>query len=136
MSHHHHRQPHALGITATGACRKRKETDSGFLCYSYRAMKEPESSNWLLAGYMAHEFLANGTLLGHKLEPCRPDATGAASSRLLCDGESGRPDPIIADPGRKQANQSYADVASVLKIDGTHVPGVVNPSQLARWIQM
>ncbi|CAA2989621.1 embryo sac development arrest [Olea europaea subsp. europaea] len=32
--------------------------------------------------------------------------------------------------------QSYAEVASLLKGDGAHIPGILNPTQLAGWIQM
>ncbi|KAL4363102.1 hypothetical protein GQ457_04G027030 [Hibiscus cannabinus] len=32
--------------------------------------------------------------------------------------------------------QRYADVASLLKTDGAHIQGIVNPSQLGRLLQM
>ncbi|CAH8261549.1 unnamed protein product [Arabidopsis lyrata] len=98
---------HAREVQSHGASRKRKETES-----------DPRATapNWLLAGYMAHEYLTCGTMLGRKLYP------GWA--------EVG---PHIE---AKKAHQSYSEVATVFKTDGNHVPGVVNPTQLAKWIQM
>ncbi|XP_047315035.1 uncharacterized protein LOC124918988 [Impatiens glandulifera] len=75
------------------------------------------ASNRLLAGYMAYEFLKSGTVLGQKWDPASRDKA-----------EKEQP--------RWQTQQSYADVARLMKDDEAHVAGVVNPSQLARWIQM
>ncbi|EOA31737.1 hypothetical protein CARUB_v10014951mg [Capsella rubella] len=110
----------ARGVQTQGASRKRKESESS----------DPRGvpSNWLLAGYMAHEFLTCGTMLGRKLYP------GWA--------EVG---PLVSPPpqqqqqnkeARKTRQSNYSDVAGVFKTDGNHVPGVVNPTQLAKWIQM
>lgn len=115
MSQNHHARP--------GASRKRKEatTESDF------GLATPATSNWLLAGYMAHEFLTCGTMLGRKLYPGWAEVGPLVSS------------PVPQQQHRetkKKAHQSYSDVASVFKNDGTHVPGVVNPTQLAKWIQM
>lgn len=108
----------ARGVQTQGASRKRKETESD------PTGATATHSNWLLAGYMAHEFLTCGTMLGRKLYP------GWA--------EVG---PLVSPPSpqhreAKKARQSYSDVAGVFKTDGNHVPGVVNPTQLAKWIQM
>ncbi|KAL2325131.1 hypothetical protein Fmac_024189 [Flemingia macrophylla] len=75
---------------------------------------EPAPSNRLLAGYLAHEFLTNGTLLGRKFQ--------------LGSGLDG---PSSAEP---RACGSYEEVASILKTDGTHIKGIVNPTQLSNWI--
>ncbi|KFK39639.1 hypothetical protein AALP_AA3G269800 [Arabis alpina] len=102
------------------ASRKRKETtesDSG--------LANPRTKNWLLAGYMAHEFLTCGTMLGQKLYPGWAEVGPLVSSPQQQHKET-----------KKTAHQNYSDVASVFKTDGTHVPGVVNPTQLAKWIQM
>ncbi|XP_021752242.1 uncharacterized protein LOC110717785 [Chenopodium quinoa] len=88
----------------------------------------PVSSNRLLAGYMAHEFLTKGTLFGQKFDPARAEAVPV---QPLSPKES-RVRPGLG----RVANRSYADVAQLLKGDGTHIPGIVNPTQLARWIQM
>ncbi|KAJ0963691.1 hypothetical protein J5N97_028813 [Dioscorea zingiberensis] len=105
-----------------GAHRKRKERDPSD---SIRApppppplpaapKPEPPAGNRLLAGYLAHEFLSKGTLFGNRLDPAEPNRK----------------------PDRAPQPKAYADVARVLKADGVHVPGVVNPTQLARWLQM
>ncbi|XP_041001254.1 uncharacterized protein LOC121246991 [Juglans microcarpa x Juglans regia] len=132
---------HAHRILTPGSSRKRKERE---VLYSLKpsapataaASKpgEPLSSNRLLAGYMAYEFLKKGTLFGQKFDPVRAEAVPLASS----SAESKRWKPVAeaAAASLKKEHQSYAEVASILKTDGAHIPGVVNPTQLARWIQM
>ena len=70
--------------------------------------------NKLLAGHLAHEFLAHGTFLGRRIQPSR-----------------GAPAPAEPDPKRR-----YAEVSWLLMASGAHVPGVVNPTQLGRWLQI
>ena len=77
-----------------------------------KPMTEPAPSNRLLAGFLAHEFLTQGTLLGHK------------------------PDPGPSRVGSDEEPKGYGEVARLMKTDGAHLPGIVNPTQLARWIQM
>ncbi|XP_010488402.1 PREDICTED: uncharacterized protein LOC104766258 [Camelina sativa] len=86
-----------------------------------------DAPNWLLAGYMAHEFLTCGTMLGRKLYP------GWAEVGPLV---SPSPPPQQQRETKKARQSYYSDVAGVFKTDGNHVPGVVNPTQLAKWIQM
>ncbi|XP_076893455.1 uncharacterized protein LOC143545440 [Bidens hawaiensis] len=77
----------------------------------------PPSSSKLLAGYMAHEFRTRGTVLGRRF-----------------DGEKVGP----------VTESSYKEVTNLMMLasnsnDGAGacvLPGVVNPTQLARWIQM
>lgn len=91
----------------------------------------PVSSNRLLAGYMAHEFLTKGTLFGQKFDPARAEAVPVSAAEH-------KRKPVhtgIIDSGIKP-NRSYAEVAQLLKGNGAHIPGIVNPTQLARWIQM
>ncbi|CAD6260302.1 unnamed protein product [Miscanthus lutarioriparius] len=76
--------------------------------------------NKLLAGHLAHEFLAHGTFLGRRIEPSR-GATAPA------------PAPAQAEPDPKRR---YAEVSWLLMASGAHVPGVVNPTQLGRWLQI
>ncbi|KAK4421792.1 hypothetical protein Salat_2129800 [Sesamum alatum] len=103
------------------------------------AEQQAPSSNRLLAGYMAYEFLTKGTLFGQKFDPARAGAVPVSSaeskrsrlslshSQSCTEGES----------SGKSKPQGYAEVAQLLRIsDGAHIPGVVNPTQLARWIQM
>lgn len=76
------------------------------------------AKNRLLAGYLAHEFLTKGTLLGQPFGPA-----GAEPAK-----------PAVAVKV-EQPLASYAELAYLLKFDGTHVPGIVNPTQLGCWIQ-
>lgn len=136
---------HPRRILTPGASRKRKEREALYAIKSSAAPasalaaaptpspkpSEPLSSNRMLAGYMAYEFLTKGTLFGQKFDPARASAEPLASS----SAESKR-SKLEAEPSVKKEHQSYAEVASVLKTDGAHIPGIVNPTQLARWIQM
>ncbi|KAK3414828.1 hypothetical protein EUGRSUZ_H00138 [Eucalyptus grandis] len=104
---------------------------------------EEKGDNRLLAGYMALEFLTKGTLFGQRVNPARLEAAPVSVY--------GRPaEPKRAKPGAepshkkkkkeehggkgKEEHASYADVAGILKSEGAHLPGIVNPTQLARWI--
>ncbi|CAH8361990.1 unnamed protein product [Eruca vesicaria subsp. sativa] len=117
MSQNHH----ACTFQTLGASGKRKDTMESDYGFNQRAT--PATSNYLLAGYMAHEFLTCGTMLGRKLYP------GWAEVGPLDS-------PQHREVKKKADHQSYSEVASVFKTDGTHVSGVVNPTQLAKWIQM
>ncbi|KAL5711942.1 hypothetical protein ACHQM5_014163 [Ranunculus cassubicifolius] len=81
------------------------------------------SDNRVLAGYMANEFLTKGTLFGQKYDPARAEAAPVGGEKK-------------AAAGKPKKNPSYAEVANLLKSDGTHIPGIVNPTQLAQWLQM
>lgn len=83
---------------------------------------EPLINNRLLAGCMAYEFLTKGTLLGNMYNPAGRAVASAAGAKLEARG--------VKDP------EQYGEVASILKTEGTHIPSIVNPTQLARWIQM
>lgn len=155
MSHHHPRR-----ILTPSASRKRKEMEALYprkppappfaaatTTAPFKAPGEPVAapSNRLLAGYMAHEFLTKGTLLGQKWDPARAEALPVSNG----SGEPKRPKPAAeAEPSRKGKQEQqrekhedcdderYAEVARLLKEDGAQVAGIVNPTQLARWIQM
>ncbi|KAK6914125.1 hypothetical protein RJ641_021446 [Dillenia turbinata] len=151
---------HARRILTPGASRKRKERDDAFYAVKTslplaphlsgvaQAAKsvEPVCSNRLLAGYMAHEFLTKGTLFGQKFDPARADAMQVSAplaelkkpSVGIQKVESGEPSerrPAEAGADMKPVSNSYVDVAGLLKSDGAHIPGIVNPTELARWIQ-
>ncbi|EPS69155.1 hypothetical protein M569_05612, partial [Genlisea aurea] len=87
------------------------------------------TSNRLLAGFMAHEFLTKGTLLGQKFDKARAEAVPVAELKKLKQSRNHR-QPATAKP------HVYPEVAHVLKSNEVHIPGIVNPTQLARWIQM
>ncbi|KAI8003955.1 hypothetical protein LOK49_LG08G02623 [Camellia lanceoleosa] len=156
MSHHHPRQ-----ILTPLESRKRKERE---VFYAAKPLAppvtavttttkaiEPASSNRLLAGYMAYEYLTKGTLFGQKWDPARAGAVPVSNSGGQL-GESkktkaGQSQSCEAEPRGKVVKQQekqqqqphqerYAVVSNLLKEDGAHVPGIVNPTQLARWIQM
>ena len=79
-------------------------------------------SNKLLAGNLAHEFLTHGTLLGRRIEPSHTAAAAPAPAAAARAG----PDP----------KSRYAEMSWLLMANGAHLPGVVNPTQLGRWLQI
>lgn len=77
--------------------------------------------NKLLAGYLAHEFLRCGTLLGERrLEPPRLKEK----------------DPAAATAPAPEPSRRYAEVSRLLMAGGARIPGVVNPSQLGHWLRI
>lgn len=148
MSHHQPRR-----ILTSGASRKRKEVEGLYVnnpssptapapgsptAAALKAAAEPASSNRLLAGYMAYEFLTKGTLFGQRWDPARAEAMPLSSS--AAEGKRKKPSQgaETAEPSLRPAKQqqSYGELATLLKTDGAHIPGIVNPTQLTRWIQM
>ncbi|KAL5232186.1 hypothetical protein ABZP36_030962 [Zizania latifolia] len=87
--------------------RKRKRRDGA----AAAASAASGGGNRLLAGYLAHEFLTSGTVLGERLVP-GPEAG--------------------TEEGRGRAER-YEAVAVLVHGGGARVPGVVNPAQLAAW---
>ncbi|KAG8071478.1 hypothetical protein GUJ93_ZPchr0006g44706 [Zizania palustris] len=79
------------------------------------------SSFKLMAGYLAHEFLRFGTLLGE-----RPEASGSKDTAEAHAGPAPAPDP----------RTRYAEASVLLMAGGARVPGVVNPSQLGHWLRI
>ena len=128
------KQPPRRFPAPLGASNKRKERDSFDACEIPKKTKlitpapvpvsskplEPASHNRLLAGYLAHEFLTKGTLLGEKWPPVRAEA------------EPGREE---AEP-KVEARKRYVAVTDLLKTDGAQIPGIINPTQLGRYLQM
>ncbi|KAE8692179.1 methylesterase 17-like [Hibiscus syriacus] len=97
----------------------------------------PVLSNQLLAGYLAHEFLTRETLFGQPFDPARPQQTdsGRGTGEDAKAGKRSRAEDVEPKP-REENHRRYVEVASLLKTDGAHIPGIVNPSQLARLLQM
>ncbi|KAK2984613.1 hypothetical protein RJ640_029119 [Escallonia rubra] len=96
---------------------------------------EPAPSNQLLAGYLAHEFLTKGTLFGQPWDPARAEAAPVSAApaeprRNRARGKAEQQQP------KPQECSRYAEVADLLKGGGAHLPGIVNPSQLARFLQL
>ncbi|KAF5752407.1 putative Embryo sac development arrest 6 [Tripterygium wilfordii] len=145
MSHH------ARRMLPPGLSKKRRERES----FSFpikpsaavpappagsKAVVEPMCSNRLLAGYMAYEFLTKGTLFGKKfVVPPRREAV-AVPVRIGGSAELKRVKREAELGGgkkekEKEEERRYDEVASIMKSDGVHIPGIVNPTQLARWTQ-
>ncbi|KAJ8464986.1 hypothetical protein OPV22_027538 [Ensete ventricosum] len=137
------------GEAAAGGLRKRKDREPSD-SPGARSPAGPgpvrASDNRLLAGCLAHEFLTKGTLFGKRWEPngSEPDNKMANAVRPGSgDSEphNGSADPVrsggaTAEPARSKPPVAYAEVSYLLKADGARLPGVVNPTQLARWLQM
>ncbi|KAJ4834122.1 hypothetical protein Tsubulata_012604 [Turnera subulata] len=154
MSYHPHR------ILPPGASRKRKETESFYSTkpssapttahYYYPPAPRAENksaasapSNRLLAGYMAYEFLTRGTLFGERFDPARVKAVPVSElkrGKLVGEeaelgGGGGGGGGGSSSSSCNKAVKGYAEVAGILKADGVHIPGIVNPTELARWLQ-
>ncbi|WZZ02353.1 uncharacterized protein LOC106409374 [Brassica napus] len=78
--------------------------------------------NQLLAGYLAHEYLNKGTLFGEQWSPARSEARKNKASH----------ETEPSDYKRRR----YVEVADILRADGAFMPGIVNPSQLARSLKL
>ncbi|GER41711.1 unnamed protein product [Striga asiatica] len=97
---------------------------------------QPLASNRLLAGCLALEFLTKGTLFGQKFDPGRAEASPVRAAEVKRNKLS-QPSKEAEPSGKaKPKPESYIEVANLLKSDGVHIPGIVNPTQLARWIEM
>lgn len=94
---------------------------------------EPMSSNKLLAGYLAHEYLTKGTLLG---QPWAPPRAEGPRGRTTEDGGGGEEGAAPCRRAEEEERERYAEVAGLFKGGGTHLPGVVNPTQLARFLHL
>ncbi|KAG9144981.1 hypothetical protein Leryth_017446 [Lithospermum erythrorhizon] len=96
---------------------------------SLKSSPKPLSNNHLLAGYLANEFLSKGTLLGQPWDPARVQAipvSAAGSSRFKSTQAELRLEP--------EKYLMYKEIAEIMKTDGAHIPGIVNPTQLARFL--
>ncbi|XP_057484524.1 uncharacterized protein LOC130770902 [Actinidia eriantha] len=150
MSNDHHRR----FITPLGPSRKRKDRDGFEVPKPPTKLARPNiprpdpvsqaqesaSSNQLLAGYLAHEFLTKGTLFGQPWDPARADSVplAAESRRLKFPGSSqkARAEPSPEAEPQTEKYQRYVEVSNMLKTDGSHLPGIVNPAQLARFLEL
>ncbi|XP_059660313.1 uncharacterized protein LOC132306773 [Cornus florida] len=95
------------------------------------------SSNQLLAGYLAHEFLTKGTLFGQQWDPARAEAVPvSAELRRLKSIQKAKAEPSSKAEVQMEKYERYVEVADLFKTDGAHLPGVVNPTQLARLLQL
>lgn len=137
MINQSHNPHNSRRMLPPGNTRKRKHSEADKL-------DKPIPSNRLLAGYLAHEFLTKGTLLGQKFDQRNQNRTETDSdfvvglteqqrqSQLYSRAEASD-DALTRAEGRKE-HETYNKVASILKTNGTHIKGIVNPTQLSRWI--
>ncbi|XP_010526492.1 PREDICTED: uncharacterized protein LOC104804040 [Tarenaya hassleriana] len=115
---------------ATPRVRNRTSAQTGFpraVAPTTVDAAELTRSNQILAGYLAYEFLTSSTLFGEPWKPRAP-AAGAVT------GESRKRDRAAepkTSPPVEEKRRRYAEVCHLLKAGGTHLAGVVNPSQLA-----
>ncbi|GAB4841052.1 hypothetical protein Ancab_021798 [Ancistrocladus abbreviatus] len=84
----------------------------------------------LLGGYLAHEYLTTGTLFG--------EAYGTAAHTLAEAVKNVSEEPKLAKQIKEEERKykAYVEVANLLKVEGTHLPGIVNPSHLAKYLGM
>ncbi|CAI0386175.1 unnamed protein product [Linum tenue] len=100
----------------------------------YDKFTEPVgSNNQLLAGYLAHEFLSKGTLFG---EPMRADN---CPSPIYVKAKKIKPSMEMERETKAmigKRSERYLEVSKLLKMEGAHLPGIINPTQLAQFLQM
>ena len=98
-----------------------------------KGMEVTSSNNKLLAGYMAHEFLTKGTLLGQKFD-------NSVKNQNQNQNQNQSAIELETEKWRKGKESSYKEITSLMMMKsdggGIHIPGIVNPTQLDRWIQM
>lgn len=90
----------------------------------------PALSNQLLAGYLAHEFLTRGTLFGQPWDSSLRAEEGAKEKTK--GNVTAREKEERDEPPEKL--KRYVEVADLLKEEGPHLPGIVNPTQLGRFL--
>jgi hypothetical protein len=114
-----------------GNTRKRKQTEAD-------KPDKPIPSNKLLAGYLAHEFLTKGTLFGQLFDPTSIHRADSESDSIVSSAadSTAEQDAELTRPNVRKEHESYGEVASIVKMNGTHIKGIVNPTELSRWIRM
>lgn len=135
QSHNPHNSRRMLPPGSNTRKRKHSEADK---------LDKPIPSNRLLAGYLAHEFLTKGTLLGQKFDHRNLNRTetdfdsvvGSAEQQRQSQFYSGAKasDEELGRAGVRKEHETYGEVTNIVKTDGTHIKGIVNPTQLSRWI--
>ncbi|CAN1192925.1 hypothetical protein LINPERPRIM_LOCUS21518 [Linum perenne] len=97
-------------------------------------------NNQILAGYLAHEFLTNGTLLGEPKENPPMASVTLEGKKLKPSPRGEAAEPMVKSELRiedkEKMRERYVEVSKLLKMKGAHLPGIVNPTQLASYLQM
>ncbi|CAL1357063.1 unnamed protein product [Linum trigynum] len=107
----------------------------------YDEFTEPVgSNNQLLAGYLAHEFLSKGTLFGEPMsqaENCpSPIYVKAKKIKPSMERETKAAAMVKSEQNIGKRSERYLEVSKLLKMEGAHLPGIINPTQLAQFLQM
>uniref|UniRef100_A0A7N2MKP2 Uncharacterized protein n=2 Tax=Quercus lobata TaxID=97700 RepID=A0A7N2MKP2_QUELO len=95
------------------------------------------SSNKILAGYLAHEFLTRGTLFGQQWDPTSSTANqneAVSVSSKKAEKEKKKPSGEVEGQVEEDQQQRYVELANLLKTGGAHFPGIVNPTQLTHFL--
>ncbi|CAN1760251.1 hypothetical protein LINPERHAP1_LOCUS7461 [Linum perenne] len=69
----------------------------------------PQTSNVLLAGYLAYEFLSRGTILGEKFSPERAESVFESGGRSNITGKSA---VATEEKEKEEEERKYVEVAS------------------------
>ncbi|XP_062080067.1 uncharacterized protein LOC133784809 [Humulus lupulus] len=94
------------------------------------------SSSHLLAGYLAHEFLTKGTLFGQPWEAARAETAVDLAPKPAEEEKKLQAEPREGAEPRLEKFRRYVALADLIRGDGAHLPGIVNPTQLARFLQL
>ncbi|XAR61068.1 hypothetical protein NMG60_11034669 [Bertholletia excelsa] len=112
---------------------------------------QPTPNNLVLAGYLAHEFLTKGTLFGEQWDPARAEAVPVSAAQTEQRRLKQQQQPPPSSPGRKikaetssrpeehrteERHRRYVEVTDLIRNSGAHIPGIVNPTQLARFLHL
>ena len=93
---------------------------------------EKKVVNWRLACFMCNEYLTRGTLLGRPWPPQDSKPNCHESDEKL-QPKSGCLDQD-GDECRREKERLYHTITDFLKEGDVHLPGIVNPSQVAAWL--
>lgn len=83
-----------------------------------RSVNEKKAVNWRLACFMCNEYLTRGTLLGSPWPPQDSNPNGQQNN----------------DESRRDKERLYHTLTDFVQAGDVHLPGIVNPSQLAAWL--
>ncbi|XP_050251798.1 uncharacterized protein LOC126698536 [Quercus robur] len=102
------------------------------------------SSNRILAGYLAHEFLTRGTLFGQQWDPTSTNQNEAVSKKAEeekipkpsgeAEGQVEEEEGDDQQQRQQQEKERYVELANLLKTGGAHLAGIVNPTQLTHFL--
>jgi len=95
------------------------------------SVNETKVVNWRLACFMCNEYLTRGTLLG------RPWPTQDSKPNWHENNDKSQQSHSLdqdGDESRREKERLYHTLTDFLQAGDVHLPGIVNPSQLAAWL--